>query len=49
MSLYTEEEICENCIHAIFHTCCGKFCKCEKDYEDMIDHIKGLCEYKEDL
>ena len=45
MSLFTNEEVCFDCKHAIFHDCCGKFCKCLVD--GKISGITGDCEKKE--
>ena len=47
MSLFTKEEICENCMFASFHECCGSFCRCLKGKEDMASGIRGECSYKE--
>ena len=51
MSLYTHEEVCEDCVNAVFHNCCGSFCSCKVD--DEINPIDGSCmskisRYKED-
>jgi len=29
MSLFSDEEICAGCTHAVFHDCCKKFCHCD--------------------
>ena len=44
MSLFTAEEICTDCIYAIFHECCHKFCRC-MGYDDR-DYIRGKCPNK---
>ena len=46
MSLFSHNEICEGCIHAVFHTCCNNFCRCKEGHEQEVDHIKCECEYK---
>ena len=46
MSLYSHEEICKGCIHAVFHECCKKFCHCEDI--DLSDHYKGKCANKKE-
>ena len=46
MSLFTNEEVCEGCIFANFHECCGKFCSCEID--QTIDTHRGVCMMKEE-
>lgn len=44
MSLFGNEEICIGCEYAIFHDCCGKFCKCNINAEP--DAIHGKCKLK---
>jgi len=44
MSLFTFEEICEGCENAVFHDCCGRFCRCRVDANP--DHIRGKCSEK---
>ena len=46
MSLYSNDEVCEFCIHAKFHDCCKTFCRCEDDHE--IDARAGTCEFIEE-
>jgi hypothetical protein len=46
MSLYSHEEICKGCELAIFHTCCGKFCKCSGNHAWSADHCEGTCSFK---
>ena len=41
MSLFSYEEICKGCPGAIFHHCCGKFCKCVM--QATPNHVKGYC------
>ena len=42
MSLFSNEEVCEGCLHAVFHDCCKSFCRCKID--GCIDVIRGECE-----
>jgi len=42
MSLFTPEESCVDCAHAVFHECCGKFCRCEVNVK--IDQLSGNCD-----
>ena len=42
MPLFMNEEVCENCRHAVFHKCCGSFCRCKVGAE--IDPICGHCD-----
>lgn len=46
MSLFSYEEICEECSDAVFHDCCKKFCKCLTDHKSDCDHVHGQCPYK---
>ena len=46
MSLYTMEEICDDCKLANGHCCCNNFCHCNKNHEDDVDHNKGTCPHK---
>ncbi len=46
MSLFSFEEICQDCIHAVFHTCCNSFCYCKMNSEDDADHLQGKCEHR---
>jgi hypothetical protein len=46
MSLYTHEEICMNCGHFIFHSCCDKFCNCLEEHESEVNFMNGECDYK---
>lgn len=51
MSLYSYEEICGDCVHAVFHYCdkCqnGKsFCHCKEDKSKDVDHSDGSCEHR---
>lgn len=48
MSLFIEEEVCYGCVNAIFHDCCGKFCRCKIHREDEINHTNGQCDYKKE-
>lgn len=43
MSLYSEEEICEGCDHAVFHDCCKKFCHCKIKMEQLANDLNGTC------
>lgn len=43
--MYTVEEICSGCMHAIFHECCGKFCNCAIDKTAYRDTVMGHCRY----
>jgi hypothetical protein len=47
MSLFSFNEICSGCKHAVFHICCGNFCRCEIDEEDSVNSINGTCPSKE--
>ena len=47
MSLYTLDEICEGCQHAVEHDCCGRFCRCRGSHELETDGISGTCPYHE--
>jgi len=50
MSLYSMEEICEGCIHGVWHRCCGTFCHCEgqcQDDDTGISFTSGTCDFKE--
>ena len=49
MSLYSQDEICKGCVLAIFHKCCGSFCKCLEDYDVVADYTKGKCEYRKEI
>jgi len=31
--LYSNLEVCEDCIHAVLHNCCGNFCHCKEENE----------------
>lgn len=46
MSLYSLEEICIDCLNAVFHKCCNNFCKCKDDHEDIVNYCFGTCEEK---
>jgi len=46
MSLFSAEEICEFCMHAEWHECCQKFCRCKIGKESDRDHAHGTCESK---
>ena len=48
MSFYSCEEICEGCKYAVFHKCCGSFCKCEIGHASDCDIMRGNCEYFEE-
>lgn len=48
MSLYSDVEICEGCIHACFYDCGNCLEKCWIKKEDKRDFVSGNCEYKED-
>ena len=43
MSLYTLDEICEGCQHAVEHDCCGRFCRCAEEHEYEVDGYNGTC------
>jgi hypothetical protein len=52
MSLFSFEEICENCKNAIWHNCpeCYgdkiKFCHCKINVEELISHyVRKGCDY----
>lgn len=52
MSLYSFEEVCNECIYSHWHFCdecygSGKFCHCEENHENSISFTRGECEYKE--
>jgi len=47
VSLYTLDEICEGCQHAVEHDCCGRFCRCRGSHELETDGISGTCPYHE--
>lgn len=44
MSFFSQEEICEDCEHSIFHECCKKFCKCKINKWDTENYFRGTCE-----
>jgi len=46
MSLYTNEQVCRGCIHAVFHECCRSFCKCL--IGEDIDELVGTCKSREE-
>jgi len=51
MSLYSMEEVCKDCIHAVFHKCCNKFCECKMNVAEEVNGITNTCnerEYKEE-
>ena len=39
------ELICAGCQHAVFHGCCGRFCRCRGSHEREADGIGGTCPY----
>jgi len=43
MSLPTQDEICEGCLHAVFHECCWSFCKCTHESGQARDNYSMLC------
>ncbi|MBT6050041.1 MAG: hypothetical protein HOG49_24855 [Candidatus Scalindua sp.] len=43
MSLYSAEEICEDCDYGKWHFCCSSFCKCKLDQEEGRNHLNGRC------
>lgn len=47
MSLYSREEICLGCSKAVFHDCCGSFCKCKDGLDEGINAYHGTCEFKD--
>jgi hypothetical protein len=49
MSLYSEEEVCQECKKAVFHKCCKKFCRCKDGNEAYRNFYNGTCEYKTEL
>ena len=52
MALYTTEEICNGCRHAVWHDCekCEKrnFCHCAIDAGDCRDGVSGKCSRREE-
>ena len=44
---YTHTFVCEGCVHANFHSCCGNFCSCDQDKEDGVSLTEGECEFKD--
>lgn len=40
---YTLTFVCEGCILAHFHECCGNFCNCELDLANDVDLVNGEC------
>jgi len=55
MSLYSMEEICEECIWAMWHICedCYKsspsFCHCEIGEESDVSETTGSCDMKKNI
>lgn len=47
MSLYCLEEICEGCKKLKKCECCNHIIGCEDNFEDYVDHYRGICERKE--
>ena len=47
MSLFSLEEICEACIYAKFHKCCGSFCRCKKGVSEDVNGYNCTCTEKE--
>ena len=47
MSLFTLEEICLACRHAVYHQCCKNFCHCKIADISEPDFYIGKCEQKE--
>ena len=43
MALYEHEEICKGCENAVFHECCGKFCKCLIGEDKSVNACQGTC------
>ena len=48
MSLFSNEEICDGCKFAVFHECCGSFCRCEIGHAEDCDYCRGECEHKKE-
>lgn len=46
MMLYSHIEICELCLSACIHQCCGNFCHCKDNHEEELDFKRGTCEYR---
>ncbi len=46
MSLYTEGEICGDCIHAVLFDCGNCLKECKLDAESDRDYIHGKCPVK---
>lgn len=46
MALYTMEEICKGCQHAVFHECCGAFCRCRLNRQSLVNGVNGTCAAK---
>ena len=53
MSLFSLEEICEDCRYSNWHDCkiCGRksFCYCSENNEQYVDCFIGECEYKKPI
>ncbi len=46
--LFSFMGICETCIFAKIHNCCGNFCYCSEGHEEQVDFYEGECEFKEE-
>ena len=44
MSLFTHNEICRYCEHAVWHKCCNSFCRCKIDVTP--DFVTCFCTEK---
>ncbi len=46
MSLYSKEEICRDCLNAVYCEKCGALEYCKENAMDMVDGIRGFCDQR---